>query len=249
MASIYATIPRAEGVEARLAKAQPYMGIPQSNLLLLVPLSLIVCLLLPLWAAFVLPICAIYILVVVLPVQLQAYFSTFDVSADKSVAALTPVEPRTPLEDREFDVVVYGVTGHSGLLLAEYLVMQYASKGDLKIALAGRNAKKLAAAREKLAANSHPSALDLPLIIADSGNEESLEQMCMRTKVVGTTVGPFLKYGEGLVRACGRTGTGYCDLTGETAFAEIASAKYNKVAMETGARVVSFTGFDSVPAD
>ncbi|KNC77632.1 hypothetical protein SARC_09913 [Sphaeroforma arctica JP610] len=248
MSSIYATVPKAAGVEARLAKAKPYMGIPQSNLTLLLPLVAVVCLVVP-WGVFVLPVCAIYVLLVVAPMQLKAYFATVDVSADKSVASIKPVEKLTPLEDREFDVVVFGVTGHSGFLLAEYLVMQYASKGNLKIALAGRNAKKLAAAREKLAINSHPSALDLPLLFADSSNDASLEDMCMRTKVVGTTVGPFLKYGESLVRACARTGTGYCDLTGETGFAEIAYAKYNKVAVETGARVVSFTGFDSVPAD
>ncbi|KNC73749.1 hypothetical protein SARC_13692 [Sphaeroforma arctica JP610] len=161
----------------------------------------------------------------------MAYFQTHDVSK----VSLQPVEKIPALQNREFDIVVYGVTGHSGLLLA--------------IALAGRSAKKLEIARAKLARLSDPIALDFPLIIANSNDDKSLEAMCLRTKVVGTTVGPYLKYGEPLVRACARTGTGYCDLTGEAQFAELAATKYDKLAVQTSARIVSFTGFDSVPAD
>eukprot|EP01134_Creolimax_fragrantissima_P005199 CFRG5199T1 len=247
--SLYSNVPKAEGVEARLAKARRHMGLPTNNIIYLTAIVVLTVIVVPVWAVLVLPVFIVYAVLVLIPRFVKASQQVIDVSTDKKLQYLKPIDNIPKRDDREFDVVVYGVTGHSGLLLAEYLVMKYVKKGELKIALAGRNAKKLEAARAKLAELSDRIALDLELIIADAGNDKSLEDMCVRTKVVGTTVGPFLKYGESLVRACARTGTGYCDLTGEVAFAKSMSAKYNKLALATGARIVSFTGFDSVPAD
>jgi saccharopine dehydrogenase (NAD+, L-lysine-forming) len=116
-------------------------------------------------------------------------------------------EKAVPLNEREFDIVVYGVTGLCGAVVAEYFLSTYGSK--IKIAYAGRSESKLQAARASLSALTKvPGADSIPLIIADSTDDESLHAMCKRTRVVATTVGPYAKYGEPLVRACALTGTG-----------------------------------------
>jgi short subunit dehydrogenase-like uncharacterized protein len=67
--------------------------------------------------------------------------------------------------------------------------------------------------------------------------------------VVITTVGPYVTYGEQLVRACAETGTDYTDLTGEPEFVDRMFVKYNELAESTGARLVHACGFDSIPHD
>ena len=111
----------------------------------------------------------------------------------------------------EFDVVVFGASGFTGRLVAEYLAQRYA--GDLKWAMAGRSLDKLAAVRDEIGAPT-----TTPLVAADTGDAASLEALCHRTKVVLTTVGPYQLYGEPLVAACAKTGTDYVDLCGEPAW-------------------------------
>ncbi|MCF8612004.1 saccharopine dehydrogenase NADP-binding domain-containing protein [Gordonia sp. HY285] len=144
---------------------------------------------------------------------------------------------------REFDVVVYGATGFVGELTARHLA-QYAP-ADTKIALAGRSETKLAAVRRRLGDN----ASDWPLIVADSDSPASLDAMCARTRVVCTTVGPYLRYGENLVVAAATAGTDYVDLTGEVPFVRYSIDKADETARGSGARIVHSCGFDSVPSD
>lgn len=144
--------------------------------------------------------------------------------------------------DREFDVVVYGATGFAGRLVANYLA-EHAPDG-LRIALAGRSAAKLAQVRTAI-----PAAADWPLIIADSANEESIQSMARMTRVLITTVGPYLTYGLPVVAACAAAGTHYVDLTGETLFVRRSIDAYDDAARATGARIVHCCGFDSIPSD
>ncbi len=144
---------------------------------------------------------------------------------------------------REFDVVVFGATGFVGALTAEYLA-KHAATGT-RIALAGRSQAKL----EKTRASLPAAAREWPLIIADAASPASLDAMAARTRVVCTTVGPYLRYGESVLAATVNAGTDYVDLTGEVPFVRLSIDKFGEQAVANGARIVHSCGFDSVPSD
>lgn len=144
---------------------------------------------------------------------------------------------------REFDVVIFGATGFVGELTALYLA-EHAPAGT-RIALAGRSESKLEETRARLPR----SAGDWPLIVADSDSPASLDAMAERTRVVATTVGPYLKYGEALLAAVATAGTDYIDLTGEVPFVRYAIDKFDELAASTGARIVPACGYDAIPSD
>lgn len=148
---------------------------------------------------------------------------------------------------REFDVIVWGATGFTGQLVVEYLVETYGVEGELKWAIAGRNQGKL----EEVRRATLPGALhdQLPLILADSGDVDSLAAMIARTSVLCSTVGPYAKYGTPVVAACVEAGTDYCDLTGEVQWMARVIRQYQEAAQASGARIVHTCGFDSVPFD
>ncbi|MCT4353238.1 saccharopine dehydrogenase NADP-binding domain-containing protein [Streptomyces sp. Je 1-79] len=148
--------------------------------------------------------------------------------------------------ERTYDVVLFGATGFVGELTAEYLA-EYAPAG-CRWALAGRSRDKLTALRERLAAR-WPRCAELPLVVADSADADAVRELAASTRVVATTVGPYVWYGEGLVAACAEAGTDYVDLTGESEFVDEMYVRYDARARETGARLVHACGFDSVPHD
>ena len=144
--------------------------------------------------------------------------------------------------NREFDIVVFGASGFTGRLVAEYLTERYPS--GVRWAMAGRSVEKLAAVRDEIKA-----PLATPLIAADSADAASLATLAKRTKVVLTTVGPYQLYGEALVAACAETGTDYVDLCGEPAWMRQMIDRYDGKAKASGARIVFSCGFDSIPFD
>jgi trans-enoyl reductase len=144
--------------------------------------------------------------------------------------------------EREFDIVVYGVTGYSGKLTAQYLA---SAVSGARIALAGRSPERLLAVRETLG----PSAQDWPLIVADTSDPAAVQAMAARTRVVVTTVGPYTTHGLPVVAACAKAGTDYADLTGEVMFVRTSIDRYHKQAVDTGARIVVSCGFASIPSD
>ena len=148
--------------------------------------------------------------------------------------------------DREFDLVLFGATGFTGRLTAEYLARHAPS--DLRWALAGRNESKLEGVREHLA-TIDPGLSDLTLLVADVNDDVSLKDVVGRARVVITTVGPYLQYGEPLVAACAEAGTDYVDLTGEPEFVDRMYVAHHATAEHTGARIVHACGFDSIPHD
>jgi short subunit dehydrogenase-like uncharacterized protein len=148
-------------------------------------------------------------------------------------------------EDREHDVVLFGATGFTGGLTAEYLA-RHAPEGT-RWALAGRNRSKLEAVRERLEARPGIEAPEL--IEADSTDAGSLRRVAKSTRVLATTVGPYIKYGDPLVGACAEAGTDYLDLTGEPEFVDRSYVRHHERAQETGARLVHACGFDSIPHD
>jgi short subunit dehydrogenase-like uncharacterized protein len=145
---------------------------------------------------------------------------------------------------KEFDVIVYGASGFTGRLVAEYLATQYGIGETVRWAMAGRNAEKLAAVRDEIGAPANT-----PLVVADSSDPASIEAMVASTKVVLTTVGPYQLYGSDLVATCARLGTDYVDLCGEPPWMRKMIDAHQKTAEESGARIVFSCGFDSIPFD
>ncbi|WP_395646016.1 saccharopine dehydrogenase family protein [Terricaulis sp.] len=142
---------------------------------------------------------------------------------------------------KEFDVIIYGASGFTGRLVAEYLQREYGAD-NVKWAMAGRDVAKLEAIKAELGAS-------VPIIPANARDPASLEAMAARANVVITTVGPYQLYGEPLVAACVKTGTDYVDLCGEPNWMAEMIAKYEAQAKASGARITFSCGFDSIPFD
>jgi short subunit dehydrogenase-like uncharacterized protein len=147
------------------------------------------------------------------------------------------------MAERRFDVVVFGASGFTGALTAEYLV-EHGPPG-LRWALAGRNLDKLRSVRARLG----PGAAELELLQADIGDADAIREIAQATRVVITTVGPYINYGEPLVAACAQAGTDYVDLTGEPEFVDRMWLNHHEEAVRSGARIVHSCGFDSIPYD
>ena len=148
--------------------------------------------------------------------------------------------------DRDLDLVLFGATGFTGGLTADYLA-EHAPDG-LRWALVGRSKDKLEAVRSRLA-ETDAELKNLELIVADASDAASLKSVAERTRVVITTVGPYIQFGEPLVAACAAAGTDYVDLTGEPEFVDQMYVRYHEQAQQTGARIVHACGFDSIPHD
>ncbi|HEX2366705.1 MAG TPA: saccharopine dehydrogenase NADP-binding domain-containing protein [Bradyrhizobium sp.] len=143
---------------------------------------------------------------------------------------------------KKFDIVVYGATGFTGQLVAEYLAAHYGNDKELRWAMAGRSLGKLKSVRDAIGA-----AADTPLIVADASDPASLKAMVDQTGSVLTTVGPYQLYGNDLLGACVASGTDYFDLCGEPIWMRQMIDKHEAQAKASGARIVFSCGFDSVP--
>lgn len=170
-----------------------------------------------------------------------------DLGRRANLGAMTETTPRTRNRSRTHDVVLFGATGFTGALVAEYLAKQY-GESDVRIALAGRDRAKLERVRQDVAELS-ARAGTWPILVADAKDASALGAIAAATEVVCTTVGPYAKYGAGLVAACVRSGTDYCDLTGEVQFIRAMIDAHQGEAERTGARIVPSCGFDSIPSD
>ncbi len=142
----------------------------------------------------------------------------------------------------KFDLVVYGATGFTGQLVAEYLASHYRGDAQLKWAMAGRSLDKLKSVRDAIGARA-----DTPLIVADAADPAQLEAMVGQTKSVITTVGPYQLYGNELIAACVADGVDYFDLCGEPVWMRQMIDKHEAAAKASGARIMFSCGFDSLP--
>ena len=147
-------------------------------------------------------------------------------------------------QGKSIDVTVFGATGFTGRLVAQYLAKTYPTGSGLSWAMAGRSADKLATVRDEIGAPA-----ETPLIVADSADTASLDAMAAQSKVILTTVGPYQIYGNELVEVCTRTGTDYVDLCGEPAWMHDIVVNHHTTAQASGARIILSCGFDSVPFD
>lgn len=147
------------------------------------------------------------------------------------------------MKNKKFDLIIWGASGFTGRLVAQYLLREYGLTKDLSWAMAGRNQEKLEQVRTELGNES------IPILIADSMDMDSLNNMVKQTKVICTTVGPYAKYGSPLVEACINNGADYCDLTGEVQWIRRMVDQHHEQAMEAGVKIVHCCGFDSIPSD
>jgi short subunit dehydrogenase-like uncharacterized protein len=148
------------------------------------------------------------------------------------------------MSDREFDVVIFGASGYTGKLVAEYMHDQYGDDQSIKYAIAGRNTEKLLEVKKDLNLNE-----DITILEVDSTDLDSLDKMTTSAKCILTTVGPYQLYGSKLVESCAKNGTDYVDLTGEPGWMYDMISAHKETAQKSGARLVFSCGFDSIPFD
>ena len=147
-------------------------------------------------------------------------------------------------QKKELDIIIYGATGFTGRLVAQYLNERYGVNTEIKWAMAGRNLEKLTAVRDEMGI-----PVDIPLLMIDPQDTSSINSMVKSASVILTTVGPYQLYGNELVAACAAAGTDYVDLCGEPAWMHKMIAEHSEAAAASGARIVFSCGFDSIPFD
>ena len=148
-------------------------------------------------------------------------------------------------DTREFDLIIYGATGYTGRLVAEYMAHQYGLGPDApKWAMAGRSIEKLKEVRSLIRIPE-----ETPLVVADSNDSDSLDMMTSRASVILTTVGPYQLYGDELVAVCVKNGTHYVDLCGEPGWMRQKIDEHQAAAEKSGAQICFSCGFDSIPFD
>jgi short subunit dehydrogenase-like uncharacterized protein len=148
------------------------------------------------------------------------------------------------MSDKSVDVVIYGATGFTGKLVVEYMQEKYGKEEGISWAIAGRSEEKLNAVREELKVGSN-----VPQLLVDSNDTDSIASMVQQTKCVLTTVGPYQLYGANILQQCVIHGVDYVDLCGEPGWMHEMINEHAEQAKETGARIVFSCGFDSIPFD
>ena len=148
------------------------------------------------------------------------------------------------MTDRDYDLVLYGVTGFVGRQTLAYVVKHRDSR-ELRFAIAGRNRAKLESVRTQIGG----AARKADILVVDSRDQPTLDVMTARTRVLLNTAGPFSISGDAVVDACVRSRTHYVDITGETTWVRGLIDRYHARCAAEGTRIIPFCGFDSVPSD
>jgi len=151
--------------------------------------------------------------------------------------------------NRTFDIVVWGASGFTGRLTAEYLLGRYGVDGEIRWAIGGRNRAKLEAVRKQIGEETGVDSSALAIVLGDGNDPDSLRALAQQTRVVCTTVGPYVKYGSELVAACAKAGSDYCDLAGEIHWMRKMIGEHQQTAVASGARIIHTAGFDCIPSD
>uniref|UniRef100_A0A914UP68 Saccharopine dehydrogenase NADP binding domain-containing protein n=1 Tax=Plectus sambesii TaxID=2011161 RepID=A0A914UP68_9BILA len=151
-------------------------------------------------------------------------------------------------QKREFDIIVFGATGYTGHYVVETLAKSEEA-AKYRWAVAGRSILKLRKTLDDVGLLIGRNLRTMTAIKADVEDEASLNAMAKRTRLVINTVGPFIQYGEAVVRCCVENGTAHLDTSGEQYYIERMQLKYHTRAGETGAFIVGGSSFASVPVD
>ncbi|KAF5376019.1 hypothetical protein D9757_008839 [Collybiopsis confluens] len=142
-----------------------------------------------------------------------------------------------------YDILILGATGVTGRQTARYLAA-HPQQSQFTFSIAGRSRAKLDTLISEL---SLPNSV--PVHVVDVLNFEQVEAVVKKHKVVLTTVGPYVKWGKNVVRACARNGVHYADLTGEQLFVKEIIERYAYIASKTGSTIIPSCGLDSLPSD
>jgi short subunit dehydrogenase-like uncharacterized protein len=129
-------------------------------------------------------------------------------------------------------VVVFGATGFTGKLVVSAL----RDLGVRNLVLGGRSEEKL----KELSRRSG----DLEIRLADATRPETLGPLCRGAHVVIDTAGPFLIYGEPVVRAALAAGAHFLDTTGEQAYMARILERYHGSAKDKQRVVVNAQAFE-----
>ena len=140
---------------------------------------------------------------------------------------------------KDIDIIIYGATGFTGQLCVKYF---QSLKTPVIWAIAGRNQDKL----QKIIENYSTS---VEILIADSDDDQALDVLTSRARVILSTTGPFHRYGSKLVASCVKNSAHYVDITGENFWVKGLIAKHHKAAYAKGIRIIPSCGFDSIPSD
>ena len=200
----------------------------------------------PIWATVVLPLTTIFqigkaIVKPILPKPEEPNFDSGYVVDAKDI---------TPRPQRKYDVVVLGATGFAGRLGARHLAKTYGVNQTVQWAIAGRSQAKLNKVKKELAEElGMPEILNVDTILVDTSNPSTMPALVRDTRAVVTTAGPFSLYGSSVVEFCAKFGTHYTDITGETTWVQKMAATWETTAQQTGAKIVSLCGHDSIPWD
>eukprot|EP00526_Cylindrotheca_closterium_P011807 CAMPEP_0113630298 /NCGR_PEP_ID=MMETSP0017_2-20120614/15740_1 /TAXON_ID=2856 /ORGANISM="Cylindrotheca closterium" /LENGTH=485 /DNA_ID=CAMNT_0000540753 /DNA_START=318 /DNA_END=1775 /DNA_ORIENTATION=+ /assembly_acc=CAM_ASM_000147 len=207
----------------------------------------------PIWLTFLVPLTLIYQVGNAIK---SAVFSSKD---DENSSAFVldsgyqvDAKDIIPQKDRKYDVVMLGATGFTGQLAVRHLAKTYGCSGENGVnwAVAGRSKDKLNKVLQTLADElKMPKLLETPIIVVDTAVASTLPNLVRDTKAVVTTVGPFRKYGSGVVEFCAKFGTHYADITGEEDWGQVMMQQWQPTAQATGAKILHFCGCDSVPWD
>ena len=145
----------------------------------------------------------------------------------------------------KFDFIVFGATSFVGQIISAYLSEHLSGCSEISWSIAARSETKLCSLQKQMSIKGDK----IPIITANAMEYEDMLDLCQRTRLILSTVGPYAMFGEELVKACAETGTDYCDITGETHWIKEMLVKYERLAQRTGARLVSCCAFDSIPSD
>jgi short subunit dehydrogenase-like uncharacterized protein len=148
------------------------------------------------------------------------------------------------MPDRQYDVVLYGASGFTGRQTVQYFARN-TRRSEIRWAIAGRNRQALEAAREHAGEN----ARSMDILVADALDQQAVDAIVSKTRVLLTTAGPFSLYGSKIVDACVRLKTHYVDITGEMSWVRGLIDRHHDRAAADGTRIIPCCGFDSIPSD
>lgn len=132
-------------------------------------------------------------------------------------------------------ISVLGATGYTGGLIVREL-----KRRGVAVLAAGRSREKL----RRLAADIG----DIETTETDVGDRAALDRLASRSRVLINTAGPFVDYGEPVIRAAIANRAHYLDTTGEQPFMK-AMLVHDEWARQQQVAVVSAQAFEIAVAD
>lgn len=145
--------------------------------------------------------------------------------------------------EKQYDIVVWGATGYSGRPTALHLNQFYARKGRLRMAVAARNADKLAQLKQEL---DNP---EIDVLVCPGNDAAAAARIARSARVVCSAVGPAAKWSTPMVDACIEHGTDFCDLSGELHWLRNMIDTRDARARQNNVLILNATGVDSIPTE